>query len=140
MVLQRFDLNNLFTFPATGEHWTVFPVVNVNRVLVKVLVHFITKVALHVRVVIVFLLLLLVLTLFLIWFLGHLSIVLFLALILFMFRFMLLQVTLSLVYSFFSDALSICLDSVGVDVCLDRHTSLTIVVVKLLFAFSTVNF
>ena len=142
MVLQGFNLNDLLTFPATGEHRTVFPVVDVNGVLVEVFVHFVAEVALNERVVTVFLLLLLLFLLLVLTllFIGLLRKLLFLALILIIFRFMLLQLTLSLVNSFFSDAFSVCLDSVGINICLHRHASLTIVVVKLLSALPSVDF
>jgi len=38
MLIQGVHLNDLLTLPTGGKHWAILPVVNVDRLLVKVLV------------------------------------------------------------------------------------------------------
>ena len=45
VVIQTLDLDDLFTLPTCRQHWALFPIVDINRFFVEVLIILSTEVA-----------------------------------------------------------------------------------------------
>lgn len=125
MVLESLNFNYLFAFPATCEHGAVLPIVDIEGVLVKILIYFVTEVAL----IMLFLLMLLFLMLVLlansfikVLFLS-ITLILTMALIrlmLFIFWLVLLNLILSFTYCFLCNTFPVgSLTSTRVDIGLN---------------------
>jgi hypothetical protein len=149
MLLQSFNLNDLFTFPACSKHRAIFPIVDVYGVFVEIWVNFVTKIALLGRytnlflTIIVLLLLVLIRTVVIVLLFRLLSLVL-LVILPFMFRtfFLLNEGSLSLIHSFLSDIFLLVglFITSGVNIRLNWDATLPVSILVVLSAFTTVNF